>query len=180
MGKRIRLLLVLLFVSLNAAFIGVWAMRTLPRAVAKPAPISCAMSDSCNVSCPLHRALGTTEAQWRTLEPRQREFRSSSRVACAEIRALRTEMVSFLAAATVPRDSVIARQERILALQRHMQELTVDHLLAEKQVLTTAQWQKLLTLIDSTGGCANHAGLTGAGTEGENCRPHQMQTQTHE
>ncbi len=101
-------------------------------------------------------------------------------MACAEIRVLRTEMVSFLAASTVPRDSVIARQERILALQRRMQELTVDHLLAEKQVLTTAQWQKLLALIDSTGGCANHAGLTGAGTEGENCRTHKMQTRTHE
>ena len=178
MGKRIRLLLILLSVSLNVAFIGVWAMRTLPRAFAKPAPISCAMSDSCNISCPLHRAIGTTDAQWRTLEPLQRKFRLASRAACDEIRELRTEMVDFLAAATVPRDSVIARQERILALQRRMQELTVDHLLAEKQVLTTVQWEKLLAMIDSTGGCANHAGLTGAGTEGENCRARQMQTQT--
>jgi hypothetical protein len=178
MGKRVRLLLILLSVSLNAAFIGVWAMRTLPRAVATPAPAACRSNDSCNVDCPLHRALGTTDEQWRTLEPLQREFRSASRASCAEIRRQRAAMLSFLAAAAVPRDSVLLCQQLILAEQRQMQELTVEHLLAEKQVLTAAQWRKLLDLIDSTGGCASHAGLTGGGQGGDNCRAHLQQTET--
>ena len=78
MWKKIRPLLILLSVALNVAFVTFWAVRALPSHF-------CGKRGTTGggaVWCPLHRKLGTTDAQWREIEPRLAEFKKSARTVC--------------------------------------------------------------------------------------------------
>jgi Spy/CpxP family protein refolding chaperone len=160
MWRKTRLLLVILSVSLNAAFLGVWAMRTVPKPV-HPAKMVCGQDSTCKVWCPLHRALGTTDAQWSELEPRQREFLNQSQTMCGRVNRLRTEMIDLMAQPDANRDSIRAIQEEIISAQRSMQDLIVNQLLAEKQVLNAEQRAKLFAMMRETGGCAARGSMMG-------------------
>ena len=157
MWTKLRPLLILLSVALNVAFVVIWAAHAVPthlRGWRGPAHEE-------GVWCPLHRRLGTTEAQWREIEPRLVKFQESARVQCDEVNRLRGELIDLVAAPEPDRDAIRAKQEEILAGQRRMQELVIEHLLTEKQFLKPKQQEQLFQMMRFQSGCAGHGPMTG-------------------
>jgi Spy/CpxP family protein refolding chaperone len=170
MSTRIRTLLVILSVSLNVAFVVAWGMKTVVTTAhaARHERQKCNM-DSCRVWCPLHRALGTTETQWHTLEPMQRKFQTASQQLADSADVLRSQLADLLAPAVVNPAAVDAKQSEILAVQQKMQTLVVMHLLEEKQLLTPEQQTRLFAMMRDHGGCAGHGTMMGGASGGADC-----------
>jgi Spy/CpxP family protein refolding chaperone len=166
MRNKIRPLLIFLSVALNLAFVISWAAYALPRHLrAQNQP-----GRDERVSCPLHRQLGATEAQWRQIEPRVVKFQESARLVCEEANRAQGDMIDLIAAPAPNREAIRAKQEEIITCQRRMQELVVDHLLNEKSVLTKEQQEQLFRLVRQQSGCAGHVPVTGH-TERESMCP---------
>ncbi|MFO7897568.1 MAG: periplasmic heavy metal sensor, partial [Planctomycetota bacterium] len=106
-----------------------------------------------SVWCPLHRRLNVTDEQWRRIEPRLEAFRDRTRAICTRMNRLRGEMIDLIASDDPDRDAIAARQEEIRAGQRQMQQLVIEHLLAEKEVLTPEQQRELFHLIRRRSAC---------------------------
>jgi Spy/CpxP family protein refolding chaperone len=118
--------------------------------------------------CPLHRKLGATDQQWQQIEPKLAEFRKSAQGVCQDVARKRGEMIDLIASAQPDRQAIADKQEEILAGQRKMQQLVIEHLLAEKQVLTPEQQVKLFDLLRTRSGCAGHGPMMmGLGVAGE-------------
>ena len=155
MWKRIAPFLILLSVALNVAFVGVWAFR----AVRSHWPSG--RGEAGAVWCPLHRRLDVTDEQWRQIEPRLNAFRKDSQSLCKHINRLRREMIDLIAGEHPQRRTIAAKQEEIRAGQRRMQELVVEHLLAEKEVLTPEQEKELFDLLRRRSACAGPGRMMG-------------------
>lgn len=155
MWKKTAPLLILLSVALNSAFISVWAVH----AARMHWPIDTA--DDKGIWCPLHRRLDVTDEQWRRIEPRITEFRTRSQTICADLNRLRTEMIDLIGSDNPDRDAIAAKQVEIRAGQQRMQELVVEHLLAEKEMLTVEQQKELFDLIRQRSACRGPGRLMG-------------------
>jgi len=150
MWRKLKPLLILLSVALNIAFISVWAVRVLPQQVGLTAKDSAPRG--CE-DCTLHRELGTTESQRRQMEPQQAAYLETTQALCRRAQDLRAELIDLIAAPALDANAVSAKQDSILAIQRQMQARIVEHLLSEKQVLTTEQQQKLFAMMRQRCGC---------------------------
>jgi len=161
MWKKTAPLLVVLSVALNIAFISVWAVHAARSHWPTDAP---SREDAW---CPLHRRLNVTDEQRRQLDPRIAEFRTRTQTICAEMNRMRTELIDLIASDDPDRQAITAKQEEIRAGQQRMQQLVVEHLLAEKQVLTVEQQKELFDLIRQRSAChgpGRMMGLPGAGS----------------
>jgi Spy/CpxP family protein refolding chaperone len=155
MWKKIAPLLIVLSVALNVAVVGVWAVYAIRGHWATQD--RCGHGDgSGGAWCPLHRRLNVTDEQWQRLEPRIAQFRRDSQALCQEITRKRGELIDLVASPQADRQAIAARQEEILAGQRRMQQLVIEHLLAEKEVLTAEQQKDLFNLLRRRSGCAGH------------------------
>lgn len=166
MWKKIRPLLILLSVTLNVAFVVFSAADALPGRLCGPR----GPRQEEGTWCPLHRRLGTTEAQWRKIEPRLAEFQRSARAVCKEVNRARGEMINLIAAPEPNPEALGAKQDEILAGQRRMQNLVIDHLLSEKKVLTQDQQRELFDMLRRRRGCDGHGPMMGPLGTGPSCR----------
>jgi len=168
MWKKIAPLLIVLSVALNIAVVGVWAAHVvrghwIGRDRYGPG------DGGEGVWCPLHRRLSVTDEQWQRIEPRIAEFRRRSQAICAETNRLRTELIDLIASDEPDQDAIAAKQEEIRAGQQRMQELVVEHLLAEKELLTAEQQKELFDLIRQRSAChgpGRMMGLPGTASDG--------------
>ena len=152
MWKQIKPALVLSSIALNVAFAGVWlAYAAVSRVESQEKP--CEPGDIASVWCPLHRELNVSADQWKEIEPRLRAFRASADEICRQISELRRGIIDQLATPNPDLDAIKAKQGEILAGQRKMQGLVIDHLLAEKKVLRVEQQQRLFEMLRSGTGC---------------------------
>lgn len=145
-------------VALNVAFIGVWLGHAIPAGMGKdnaPTPATTG-----RIWCPLHAQLNVSDAQWGQIEPRLKEFRQSAQSVCEHVSELRLEMLELIAAPAADREAITAKQDEIQAGQRKMQELVIGHLLAEKEILTAEQQQRLFDLIRQQSGCDRRGPMT--------------------
>ncbi|HEY3295303.1 MAG TPA: periplasmic heavy metal sensor [bacterium] len=161
MHSRTRILLIILSVSLNVAFVTAWGMKTLTQTAraARPQKTVCMPDSSCRIWCPLHRALGTTAEQWRSLEPLQRDFQTASATLGTTADSLRGQLMDLLAEPQVNPVAIEAKEGEIGTVQQRMQRLVVNHLLEEKRVLNATQQTTLFAMMRNNGGCVGHAGI---------------------
>jgi hypothetical protein len=176
MWQKLRPLVLLLSISLNISFVVVWGIHAYNKPVKSCHPTSCPDSGNCKISCPLHRDLGTTEEQWRILEPMQTQYRAASQSVCREVGNLRIAMLDQLMQQNVQRDSLRSKQDQIIEAQRKMQDLTIEHLLAEKQILSPAQYEKLLLKLRTCEGCEAQGSVIGLGQMRGTCGKDTNQT----
>ncbi|MDI6451526.1 Spy/CpxP family protein refolding chaperone [Anaerobaca lacustris] len=153
--KKIAPLVVVFSVALNIALIGTWAARA--------ARVQHASDEAYagEVWCPLHRRLGVSPEQWRRIEPQLDAFRRESQALRAEMNLLRAQLVDLIAGDRPDHETITATQEEIRARQRRMQELVVEHLLAEKETLTAEQQRELFDMIRRRSGCQGPALMWG-------------------
>lgn len=152
MWRSSKRFLIVASVALNFAFVGVWLAHAIPAGVGgelAPSP----PATQGRTWCPLHEKLNLTDEQWEQIEPRLKEFRQSAQSVCQNVSQLRLEMVELIAAPTPDLEAIASKQEEIQAGQRKMQGLVIDHLLAEKEILTPEQEERLFTMIREQSGC---------------------------
>ena len=175
MWKKIGPLLIVLSVALNVAFIGVWAVRAVGRRRSVE-PVD----GGGKVWCPLHRRLNVTDEQRRQIEPRLAAFRRDSQSRGHEIGRLRGEMIDLIAADEPDRQAIASKQEEMRDEQRQMQQLVIEHLLAEKEVLTAEQEKELFDMLRRRSACAGPGRMMGfsATTDDQGSIQHHGRKQT--
>lgn len=156
MGKKIIILLIVLSVVLNAAFIGFWAVRSLRAHLDNNT-----IRGDTEVSCLLHQRLGTNQEQWRRIEPVVTAFRKESQAVCQNVTRARSELLDLLATPEPDIQEIAGKQEEILTGQRLMQELVIKHILAEKELLTPEQCKELFNLLRQRSDCSGHGPMMG-------------------
>jgi Spy/CpxP family protein refolding chaperone len=142
MWNNLRKPLFALSVGLNLAFIAMWLVHSLS-APGDAGGLSRTEFDS-SVPSGLHREIGVTEDQWRKIEPLVLEFREKAGKQRQEISALRGQLMDLLTMPNVDEAAIRKTQEEILAGQRRMQNLVIDHLLKEKEFLSPEQGKRLM------------------------------------
>ncbi len=150
MANQIGVILIVLSVALNVAFVGAWVAQAFP--ADRDGIHAPAAEDA--IWCPLHRKLGTTQRQWALIEPRLKEFKEATQELCATINEARREMIDLIAVDEPNREAILAKREQILAGQRKMQGLVIGRLLSEKEILTREQHAELFALMRRRAGCA--------------------------
>ena len=167
MWKHLKVLLVILSVALNVAFMGVWVSHMAAARMYSDQG-RCVPGDSESVWCPLHRELNVTNEQWSQIEPQLRAFRAEADEICSQIQSARAEIIDLLAAPDTDMEVVKAKQENIFAGQRKMQSLVIRQLTAEKEILSHPQQKQLFEMLRNRSGCDRHGPLLvpGRGVEG--------------
>lgn len=173
MWKRIAALLIVLSVALNVAFISAWAVHAV-RQRCHPGD-----TEQAQARQPLHRRLNLTDEQQRQIEARLADFQRRTESVCADMNDLRSELIDLLAADSPDRRAIAAKQEQIRAGQRQMQDLVVDHLLAQKEILTPDQQEKLFDLIRQRNACQGPGRMMGIDNQSES-RNRQTQSENQE
>lgn len=152
MWKQTGRYLIAVSVALNAAFLAMWIIHAAASHL--PAEPAGPVEDLQGIWCPLHRELGVSAEQWREIEPRLQAFQAAVGELCDQIDRKRSEVIDALAAEEPDLEAIRARQDEILATKREMQRLVVAHLLAEKQMLSAGQEQRLFEMLRNRTGCA--------------------------
>jgi len=165
MWKKTKPLLILLSVALNVAFVAIWAAHSLPTHLRGPY----GPGRGEGMRALFHRRLGVTEAQWREIEPRLAEFHKSARPMCDELNRARAELIDLIAAPNPDLTAIRAKQEELLAGQRRMQELVINHLLSEKKTLRVDQQRRLFDMLRRRSVCAGRGPVMGRGGTGPMC-----------
>jgi len=160
MGSKLKPLLILLSVALNGAFAVTWLCQIATGGAACP--------ELPAEECPLARQLGASPSQWQQLEPHLTAFCRAAQGLCRQINRQQRELIDLLAADPPDRAAIRGKQEEILAGQRQMQELVVEHLLAQKALLTPQQQRTFFDLIRLRCGCTEDDAKSG-GEEGPGC-----------
>ncbi|MBI4662983.1 MAG: periplasmic heavy metal sensor [Verrucomicrobia bacterium] len=167
MKFQFKILLVLLSVALNVAFLGSWIAHAVRASENKTAASSAVESGAAMPA--LYRQLGLTEHQWQEIHQQLDAFRASALALFERINERRQELLALLAAPQADRAAIAEKQNEIRAAQTEMQNLVIAHLLAEKESLTPAQRQKYFDLLTQRSGtlCENMMeGLRPATTSG--------------
>ena len=152
MWKKARLYLIVASVALNVAFVAMWIAYAAP-SQARPEETGQRATQH-TIWCPLHRELGVTEGQWQQIEPRLREFQATVGELCQQVNTKRSEVMDLIAAEEPEAESIRAKQDEILATKRRIQDLVANHLLAEKEILTPRQQQRLFEMLRNRAHCA--------------------------
>lgn len=157
MLRRAAPYLVIVSVGLNLAFVGMWAAHAwAARPQGEPGKPPA-------IWCPLHRELGVTPEQWAKIEPRLREFQAAVGELCQQVDQARSEVIALIAAEEPDREAIRVKQDEVLATKRAIQERVVEHLLAEKELLTADQRAKLFEMLRQRAGCPADPPMSGRG-----------------
>ncbi len=137
--------------ALNVAFIAMWIAHAAPPQVSEE---QTAAGGRPAIWCPLHRELGVTEEQWVEIEPRLREFQAAVGEVFERTKTMWPEVIDLIAAEEPDVEAIRAKQDEILTTKQRIQRLVVDHLLAEKEVLTPEQQRRLFEMLRNRACCA--------------------------
>jgi Spy/CpxP family protein refolding chaperone len=143
MWNNLRKPLLALSLGLNAAFIAVWLAHSVPGLITGQRA-SKEIAEHAAVSSTFHREIGVTPEQWEQIEPYIRQFRENTRGQRQTMGSLRGELLELLAAPVLDEKAIRSKQEEILAGQRRMQNLVIEHLLREREILSPNQVERLM------------------------------------
>jgi hypothetical protein len=160
MWNHIRKPLLALSLGLNLAFVAIWLGHSIPGwTTGQKATKTIAGYPS--VPSVLHREIGVTPEQWGQIEPIIVDFREKAENQRRIITSLRGQLMDLLIMPVVEETAIRSKQEEILAGQRRMQNLVIDHLLKEKKLLSPDQAKKLLQSL--CGQCRHDGGKVSSG-----------------
>ncbi len=147
--------MIVVSVGLNMAFVAVWVAHAWPSG-AENQP-----HEQPEIWCPLHRELQISPAQWAEIEPRLREFQAKVKELCQKVSSTCPQVIEMISTENPDKKAIRAKQDEILATKHKIQDLVVEHLLAEKEILTDEQQTKLFEILGRRIGCAPHPPLSG-------------------
>jgi len=130
MKENLRRLAILFSVVLNVAFLGIYLYTAAPRWVAREQPRGDGLP---------YQALHLTQSQERKFDPIRQRFHTRVHEVGSEIKREQLRLLALLAQPEQDLGSVRATQERILGLQRGMQNAVIGHLMEESAIFTADQ-----------------------------------------
>ncbi len=160
MWKKAKPYLIVTSVALNVAFVAMWYTHAAP--IGTPSEDADRVANRQAIWCPLHRELEVTGQQWAQIEPRLQEFQAAVGELRLQTDTKRAEVIGLIAAEDPDLDMILAKQAEILATKQRIQRLVVEHLLAEKQVLTPEQQRQLFAMLRDRTSCAAGPPMSGA------------------
>ena len=171
MWKRTVPLLVLLSVTLNLGFVGVWVAQAFCGAWLKHKQPHQYEQE---VWCPLHRDLGVTEQQWECLEPLLIQFRHEAGAISRQMNSKRSDLIDLVAAENPDSQAIADKQKEIRLVQQQMQQLVIDLLLTEKRTLTADQQAKLFAIMREPSSCHRPSRMLRLGETDTDCKDDAM------
>ena len=159
MWNTVKRPLIVASVALNVAFVTMWIVHAVACRAHPQEPEE--TTGQQGIWCPLHRELRVTEEQRARIEPRLQEFQAAVGELCEQTNTMRSEVIDLIAAEEPDVEAIRAKQDEILATKRRIQRLVVDHLLAEKEVLTPEQQQQLFAMLRDRTGCPAEPPMSG-------------------
>jgi len=130
MKGNLRRLAILFSVVLNISFLGAYLYKAVPRWVGRDLPRGDVLP---------YQGLHLTQEQERNFDPVRRKFHTRLHDVGSEIKREQLRLVDLLAQSKQNLHSVRATQERILELQRGMQDVVIGHLIEESAIFTADQ-----------------------------------------
>lgn len=148
--NRLRTPLLIFSLGLNIAFIAFWAVRMVGGLTSPSTDVTTPRNHNMTDTLrDIHRELGVNPEQMETLRSQFILFRSEIQKTRDEIEKLHPQMMDLLTAPEVDKDAVRAKREEIFAAQKKMQELVIDHILAEREILTPEQRERFFKMLRS-------------------------------
>ncbi len=141
--------------GINFAFAAVWVANAWPISVSREP------SEQSAIWCPLHRELEVTPGQWAEIEPRLREFQKSVGELSQQVDRARSEVIEMVAAEQPDLEAIRTKQDEILTTKRAIQSRVVEHLLAEKGILSEDQQARLFEMFRHRTGCSAEPPMSG-------------------
>ena len=151
MWRRILPIVFVLSVAVNLAVVGTWLVSAAAGGWARPAR----QPDEGPSDCPMHQRLGTSQK----IEPLRSRFRQVTQDLSEQARQAREELIDLLEAPQADRQAIADKQSQILAIQGRMQQAVIEHLLAQKEVLTPEQQSEFFSAIRQRGGWGPGPGM---------------------
>jgi len=144
---------------LNVAFVAMWMAHAAPRHFKKHCQYGCA--ESLHQKCPMQKALSLNDSQWTLLHPKIESIRETTSGLYRELAKNRMALVDELEKTPTDSTALFARRERIIACQKNIQGLVINHLLEEKKMLTPEQQRRFFSAIRGNMSCGGAQGLMG-------------------
>jgi Spy/CpxP family protein refolding chaperone len=144
---------------LNIAFVAMWLAHAVPRHFMKPCQYGCA--ESRHQKCPMQKALSLNDSQWTKLHPAIESIRETSSGLYRELAKDRMTLVNELEKNPTDSAALSACKERIIACQKNIQGLVINHILEEKKMLTPEQQRRFFSAIRGNMSCGGVQGLMG-------------------
>lgn len=139
MDKKIFILILMTSLALNIAFAASWAGSQFAGRFESRQVETWQPDPEKEIWCPLHRKLSVTKEQWLEIEPQLKEFQKQASLLANELKDARDQMIELLEDEQTDKQKVEQQQRKILAGHRKMQDLVLEHIIAEKAVLNKAQ-----------------------------------------
>jgi hypothetical protein len=137
--------------AFNAAVIGMWLTHSIPRHFPKCGRYE---AHGCEgMACPMQALLGVSDSVWAPIKPQISEYRKSAQEISMTVAATRASLLNELE--KEPPDTAVlkALRGRILSGQEKMQELSANHILLEKSMLSPDQRHRFFRALRSSSGC---------------------------
>jgi hypothetical protein len=148
MWSKVQTLFLILSLSLNIAFVGVWLGPVLLTRISRPDYGRGVKADNL-IWCPLHQKLGISEGQWRQIEPLLTAFQAKAREQRQKIMGLRMQMIDLIKSPQVSHEAIRAKKNEIRSAQDNMKAMVIEYLLAEKEILSKEQQVKFFEMIQA-------------------------------
>jgi hypothetical protein len=137
--------------AFNAAVIGMWLTHSIPRHF--PNHERCEAIRGTGGSCPMQALLGINDSVWAPIKPQISKYRKSAQEICANVTVARASLLNELEKERPDTSLLKILRGQILSGQEKMQELSMNHILLEKSMLSTAQRQRFFRALRSSSGC---------------------------
>jgi Spy/CpxP family protein refolding chaperone len=154
MWPKARTLILILSLSLNGAFLAVWLATAVP-AWLQQSDRQTAVQSRGDIWSPLHRELEVTPEQWRAIEPVLMTFQKEAQAQRSVITALRSQVIDLLSAPQASQAEIRVKQDEALSAMHRMQDLVISHFLAEKELLSPEQQDRMFEIArrNNSSGC---------------------------
>jgi hypothetical protein len=138
-------------IAFNAAVIGMWLTHSLPLHVANLK--SCEAPRGMHGNCPMQRMLGITDSVWAPIKPQINLYRKSAQEISRNVAAARVSLLNELEKEHPDTATLKELRSHILSGQGKMQELSMNHILLEKSMLSPAQQLRFFRALRASSGC---------------------------
>jgi hypothetical protein len=137
--------------AFNAAVIGMWLTHSIPKHFSNHE--RCEGIRGAGGSCPMQALLGVSDSVWAPIKPQISKYRKSAQEICVGVTSARASLLNELEKDCPDTSTLKVLRTNILSGQEKMQELSMNHILLEKSMLSPAQRHRFFRALRSSSGC---------------------------
>ncbi len=129
----------------------------------------CSQKSSCSESCSIYESIGADVSCREAMELLKEQFGRERCRICCEIDTASQALMDAVGAEELDYTLIQSKKDRIIELQREMQDLVVDQIIKEKDLLPVELQQKFIGAL--RGECRSSTGaIASVGAAGRSCQ----------